>query len=302
MKNYKAILSSTAAVLVIFFSVVNGARIVHADSALFEAPPCSYSYDVPATCGYYSESFTLDNLSLVQSIAYVYRIDTNAVSETGNFSLATSTSLDLEVDPYKSNWSFSAFLKKALPEATGSTDPLSIVGTTTEISNYSGETYSTHSLISSPKVNEGLMDFVVPKDDEFLGLSALQAAGGAASLGATTTIDDLFVMVNSTSINPFPQTAITDPRREVHLFYSPLGVYKGKYIVVYKSKEADTLDDGSVKKYAFPAPQIPGVVAFEASAGTSTLATTTVDATSSVPRAWWMGFWCFVKGLFGSSC
>jgi len=92
--------------------------------------------------------------------------------------------------------------------------------------------------------------------------------------------------------DPFIQVPITDPRKKEDLFYSPLGIYGGNDIVLYKSKEIQTLDDGSKKTITLPPPSIEGVVPFTGASGTP----------ASASHSWWSGFWCFIKCIFGKSC
>ncbi len=246
-------------------------NIAHADSATFYPPPCAVGEDpntgatVPATCGEFTETFTIDSLDTLSDIAYIYRSYSD--ENCGPYvSLATSTSVELMTNPYKNQWSYLVFAKNQLQGATGSLDPMSIFKT--DYSNGGpgiGECDSTN-IATSTEVTKGLMNFVISKNDSDLLSQSINSSGGAPIPG----IDGKFVALDSLLINPYVQTTITDPRKTVDLFYSPLGIYGGNDIVLYKSKEIDTLDDGSKNTITFPPPSIDGVVPFYSTQFTTT--------------------------------
>jgi hypothetical protein len=325
MKKYLLISSSLVFVVIIFCS--ESVNIAHADAIGWQHPPCS-GYSVvgmeqptntpPATCGFFTESITLDNLDMLSNAAYIWVQYDSA--GTINFSIATSTSVSLLLDGIYDSQSYFAFAKNSLPDATRSSDPMSIISTITATSSnetdFNGYHYvnigdgvaNVEVINPSPIVQKGLMRFVVQENDpDLLGASAL----AADSTTTMSVIGGNFVDLNSLTINPFVQEPITSPITYKDFFYSPLGIYDGNDIVLYKSKEIDTLDDGSKKTIAFPVPSIDGVVPLGGAAATvqasrPAISTQTVTnpATSTTPvsQSWWSSIWCFITGFFARSC
>ncbi|MBI5421351.1 MAG: hypothetical protein HZA35_03545 [Parcubacteria group bacterium] len=66
-------------------------------------------------------------------------------------------------------------------------------------------------------------------------------------------------------------------------------------LILNKTKEIITLDDGSKKETDFPVQQ---VVQSQQQASS----TEVKQAPSAVQKSWWARVWCFVKGLFGRTC
>lgn len=272
--------------------------IAHADSSTFGPPPCTYD----KTCGYVRASFTIDNLNLIEKIAHLYRGDWS-IDGDNTYKLVTSTAVDVDTAAYKKGWSYIAFRKNQLQSATGSSDPLSIFTTKMVPGEFSDEV-SVQSVISTSKVQNGLLKFVVSKDDKNVGLSKHDQSN---PYDRVEVIDNKYIPFPSAA-NPYMSVPVTSPIKKKTIFYSPVGIYADKYIVLYESKEVQTLDDGSQNTITSPPPPMQGIASLDgavpvAHAPAPTAITPVATSTpSEVSQPWWSGFWCFIKGLFGTSC
>lgn len=297
MKKYITISSFLIFTTVVFSSLIGGVNITYADSASGDIGwPCAN--ETPPTCGIITETmvFIDDSNGILSNNYYIYH---NFVGSSNLSPIALTTSgpvgiiYSVGMSPNAMS-SYIAFAKNQLQNTTGSLDPMSIFGAT---KTWSGMDM-TQVPLSSPSVKKGLMSFIAPKEDAFL-----------PDLIMPKYIDERFVQIDRFQTNVEATTTITSPIKQKDLFYRPLGIYGGNKIVLYKSKEIDTLDDRSQKTITFPPPSIAGVVPFgsvvsntQAPAPATDNTTVSTDTSVPVPQSWWSSFWCFIKGLFGKSC
>jgi hypothetical protein len=327
-------------IAILVLSAVGTTKIARADSPTYEPPPCAqgeqavpdpeggYTYvQASSTCGFFTETFTISNLNVLSNVAYIYRDDSGYL-EGDTISVVASTSINLETNPYKQNWDYFGYSKNQLRlQSYGEQiDPMSIF-TTSSLSELwpdeSTHNYSEPFLTSDVGNWEGVMFFVVPQDDDALGLSSLLANSNIQT-STYPVIDGKFVYLDSNGVSPYVVEPITSPIKEVDYTYSPLGTYGGNKIVLYKSKAIQKLDDGSQNVLTFNPPQIAGVIPLGTSAalvstpGQGSIQTTALatNQTSSsvadvaatdtpvqvIQAPWWAQWWCSLTRIFGSSC
>lgn len=274
--------------------------IAHADAPTFE-PPCADA-SCTAYAHYFEASFTIDNLNPVENVAYVYRGDWS-IDGDNTYKLVTSTAVDVDTAAYKKGWSYIAFRKNQLKTATGSSDPMSIF-TTKMVTGEFTDKVPVQDVISTSEVQNGLLKFVISKNDENIGLSKHDQSN---QYDHVEIIDNKYIPFPDAA-NPYISVPVTSPIKQKTIFYSPLGIYNNKYIVLYESKEIQTLDDGSQKTISLPPPSTVDITPLNGPAPTAQApapkASVPVAAETpvEVSQPWWSGFWCFIKGIFGASC
>ena len=303
MKTGTVVVSPLVCMIIVCLSMFGGMKIAHADSYDIYIPPCASPYNPEyqktsaVACGVFVETFYFDNLDKLKDTAYVY-LRGEFEGGASSIELSTSTPVVLYLDlGGPSHYSYFAFSKNKLQGATGSSNPMSISTTTVTQGSIDGPDFNTihQELLTTPGVQGGVMNFVVPNGDDSLGLSALSHQ---SSISKITDIDGKFVQLSDPSLDPSIKVSVTNPVKKRDLFYSPLGIYKDVNIVLYKSKQIDTLDDGSIKTTVFPPPSIDGVVPLMGISNTLALTPSPSPAT----QPWYLALWCFIAGLFGNAC